>query len=184
MLNNTFTSSLPKLSAQGSLARSDESGIMVKPGGKQGVSFGSVLSRQIEGNTAAEKLPPDSKTTTDAAVDGKEQNVAPAILPDQASNPLAALLFANQESKSAIAPEAGGKTTAANELSAEIAAATELDGKKTADPKLNGQATAVSELNDKPIAAAPNSQLTAPPELNGMATGVDALNSNTIAAGL
>lgn len=180
MSNNTFTSSLPKLSAQGSLARSDESGITVKTGGKQEESFSSVLSRQIKGNTAAEKLPTDPKTTTDATVDGKEQNVAPAILPDQASNPLVALLFANQELKSAIAPEAGGKAAAANELSAEIAAAIDPDSRKIVGSELNGKAAAVSEPNGKTPAA--DSQLTAPTELNGKATAVSEPNGKIPAA--
>ncbi|MDO9012261.1 MAG: flagellar hook-length control protein FliK [Gallionella sp.] len=180
MLNNTYTSSLPKLSAQGSLAHSNESNITVKTGDKQGESFDSVLSRQMEANPAADNLPADSKTTTDTAADEKEQNVALATLPDQASNPLTALLLANHELKAAHVPDS---KAAANELSAKIAAPADSDEKKTVGSELDGKATVVSELHDKTIAAESASKPTAPPELNGVTTAVSALNSNTIAAG-
>lgn len=175
MLNNTFTSSLPKLSAQGALARSDDSDITVKTGGKQGESFGSVLAKQMSGNTTAEKAAKDakdansadSKSSAETAVEEKEPQAAQTTLADQATNPLAALLFANQETKTAIAAEAGGKAVVANELGA--AAATELDSQKTVG----------SELNDTTIAAEPDSQLSALSEPSGMAS---TLNSNIITA--
>jgi len=170
---NTFTSTLPKLSAQGSLARSDESGITIKTDGKQGESFGSVFAKQMSGNTTAEKAANDtnsaeSKSSAEAAIDEKEPQTAQATLADQATNPLAALLFANQELKTAIGPDAGGKAVVANELG--TAAATDLDSKKTVG----------SELNDKTIAAEPDSQLSTLREPNGMAS--DALNRNIITA--
>ena len=174
MLNNIYTSTLPKLSAQGSLTRSDESNITAKTGDKQGVSFDSVLSRQMEANPAAEKLPPDSKTTTDTAADDKEQNAALSTLPDQASNPLTALLLANHELKAAHVPDS---KAAAIELGAKIAAATDTDSKKTGGPELNGKTAMVSELDT--IAAEPASQLTAPLELNGMTTAASALSTIT-----
>ncbi|MDO9011519.1 MAG: flagellar hook-length control protein FliK [Gallionella sp.] len=187
MLNNTFTSSLPKLSAQGALARSDESGITVKTDGNQGESFGSVLAKQMNGNTTAEKAAndtnsADSKSISETTVDGKEPQAAQATLADQATNPLVALLFANPALKTAIAPDAGGKAVVANELSAEIASATDLDSKKTVGSELNGKTTGASIPNDKTIAASPDSQIFAPPEPNGMATGAGALDGNIITA--
>ncbi|MDP1594629.1 MAG: flagellar hook-length control protein FliK [Gallionella sp.] len=181
---NTFTSSLPKLSAQGSLARSDESGITIKTDGKQGESFGSVLAKQMSGNTTAEKAANDtnsaeSKSSAEAAIDEKEPQTAQATLADQATNPLAALLFANQELKTAIGPDAGGKAVVANELSA---AATDSASEKTTGS--NGEATGISELNDATIATATGGMLSISPELAGKTTTVDALNSNTIAANL
>lgn len=141
MLNNT--SSLPKLSAQGQLARGDESSIAAKAVDRQAESFGSVLSRQMSGNTAADKTADnaksaDSKSTT--ATDETEPQAALAIPADQAASPLVMLLLASQESKPAIAPEASDKAVVAAEPGA--AAATDIDVKKTTES--SGETTGVS----------------------------------------
>jgi len=187
MLNNT--SSLPKLSGQ--LARGDESSITAKSVDKSAESFGSVLARQMSGHTdktADNAKPADSGTTT--ATDEKDPQAAPAIPADQVANPLAILLLAKQESKSA--PEAGGKAVVADELSA--AAVADPDNRKpvgsefkdgvTEGGELKDCATGGSELNIVTTAAVPAGMLTVPPELAGKTTTAGEINSNTIAASL
>jgi flagellar hook-length control protein FliK len=191
MLNNT--SSLPKLSAQGPLARGDESSITAKAVDKSADSFSSVLARQMSGHTAADKTADnaksaDSRTTT--ATDEKDPQAAPSIPADQAPNPLAMLLLASQESKSAIASEAGGKAVVAAEAGSKAVVAAEPGAAAAADPDSekttgsSGEATGVSELNVVTTAAVPGGMLTVSPEFAGKTTTVGEINSNTIAVSL
>ena len=140
MLNQLNIITIPQSSAQGSGTRSEVSAIAARSDGTSRPEeyatdpFSALLARQMGENVAAENFPatvnlPEIKTITATADGENEQDKTLAALPDQASNPLLAILFANQELKVAVANESGSKLVIANEHGSKVAVANESGSK-------------------------------------------------------